>query len=139
MTDHAPDQEPMDGTPEHRQRRRRQKKASDHRPGLTATVVKVALFTGISVIITSIVLFSLLDIEVHPTAGYYADFTDVSGLQAGDTVRVAGVEVGKMGILTSTRPGRLRSTSMRSGRRSDACSKASDRELASATSRMASP
>ena len=50
-----------------------------------------------SVIITSIVLFSLLDIETHPTVGYYADFTDVSGLQAGDTVDVAGVEVGKVG------------------------------------------
>jgi len=89
----------MDGTPEHRQRRRRQKKASDHRPGLTATVVKVALFTGISVIITSIVLFSLLDIETHPTVGYYANFTDVSGLQAGDTVRIAGVEEGKVGAV----------------------------------------
>src|SRR5580658_1216926 len=90
----------MDGTLEHRQRRRRQKKASDHRPGLTATVVKVALFTGISVIITSIVLFSLLDIETHPTVGYYANFTDVSGLQAGDTVRIAGVEEGKVGAVS---------------------------------------
>jgi phospholipid/cholesterol/gamma-HCH transport system substrate-binding protein len=60
----------------------------------------VVLFTGMSVVITSIVLFSLLDIEVHPTAGYYADFTDVSGLQAGDTVRVAGVEVGKVGSVS---------------------------------------
>lgn len=73
-------------------------KKTHHRiPGLKSTVTKVVVFTGISVIITSIVLFSLLDIEVHPTVGYYADFTDVSGLQAGDTVRVAGVEVGKIG------------------------------------------
>jgi phospholipid/cholesterol/gamma-HCH transport system substrate-binding protein len=63
-------------------------------------VAKVAFFTGMSLFITSIVLFSLLDIEVHSTAGYYADFTDVSGLQAGDTVRVAGVEVGKIGSVS---------------------------------------
>jgi phospholipid/cholesterol/gamma-HCH transport system substrate-binding protein len=78
-------------------KRGREKKTRHRFPGLKSTIVKVVLFTAMSLVITSIVLFSLLDIEVHPTSGYYADFTDVSGLQAGDTVRVAGVEVGKIG------------------------------------------
>lgn len=97
MTDHAPEQAPTDGIGEHRQRRHREKKVHGNLRVLRTTIVKVALFTAMSIIITSIVLFSLLDIETHPTTGYYVDFTDVSGLQAGDTVRIAGVEVGKVG------------------------------------------
>ena len=97
MTDHARARCRLTGFVEHASVAAASKEAHHHLPGLKATIVKVVLFTGMSVIITSIVLFSLLDIEVHPTAGYYADFTDVSGLQAGDTVRVAGVEVGKVG------------------------------------------
>jgi phospholipid/cholesterol/gamma-HCH transport system substrate-binding protein len=72
-------------------------KVHHHHPGLTATIAKVVIFTGLSALITSVVLFSLLDIDVHSTSGYYADFTDVAGLQSGDTVRIAGVEVGKVG------------------------------------------
>lgn len=71
-----------------------------HHPGLTAVILKVAIFTPLSILITSIVLFSLLDVDVHPTAHYYADFSDVSGLQGGETVRVAGVEVGKVGAVS---------------------------------------
>jgi phospholipid/cholesterol/gamma-HCH transport system substrate-binding protein len=97
VTDHTAAEASTDGALEHERHRRRQQKTHHHLPGLKSTVVKVVLFTAMSLAITSIVLFSLLDIEVHPTAGYYADFTDVSGLQAGDTVRVAGVEVGKVG------------------------------------------
>jgi phospholipid/cholesterol/gamma-HCH transport system substrate-binding protein len=54
------------------------------------------VFTIVSVLVTSIVITSLLDIDTHPAAGYSADFTNASGLQAGDTVRIAGVEVGKV-------------------------------------------
>jgi phospholipid/cholesterol/gamma-HCH transport system substrate-binding protein len=97
MTDHTPVETPTDGATDHDQSHGREHRTHRHLPGLTSTVVKVVLFTGMSAIITSIVLYSLLDIEVHSTVGYYADFTDVSGLQAGDTVRIAGVEVGKVG------------------------------------------
>jgi phospholipid/cholesterol/gamma-HCH transport system substrate-binding protein len=99
VTDHTPTQVPTDEALENFKRRREQR-THHHLPGLKSTIVKVVLFTAMSVVITSIVLFSLLDIEVHPTVGYYADFTDVSGLQAGDTVRVAGVEVGKVGSVS---------------------------------------
>ena len=69
-------------------------------PGLKATVVKVVVFTLVSVVITSIVITSLLDINTHSATGYFAQFTDASGLQPGDTVRIAGVEVGKVSAVT---------------------------------------
>jgi phospholipid/cholesterol/gamma-HCH transport system substrate-binding protein len=58
------------------------------------------VFTVVSVIITSIVITSLLDINTSAATGYYAEFTNASGLQSGDTVRIAGVEVGKVSAVT---------------------------------------
>ncbi|HEV8063972.1 MAG TPA: MCE family protein [Acidimicrobiales bacterium] len=66
------------------------------RPGFVRTIVKVAIFAAVSVLLTSIVFASLLDVGTQAASGYSADFTDASGLQAGDTVRIAGVEVGKV-------------------------------------------
>ena len=63
-----------------------------HRPGLPGTIVKVTIFTVVSVIITSIVISSLLDVDTQPATGYFAEFSNASGLQPGDTVRIAGVE-----------------------------------------------
>jgi phospholipid/cholesterol/gamma-HCH transport system substrate-binding protein len=69
-------------------------------PGLGRTVVKVVAFTAVSVILTSIVISTLLDVETQSATGYSADFSNASELQAGDTVRIAGVEVGKVGGVT---------------------------------------
>jgi phospholipid/cholesterol/gamma-HCH transport system substrate-binding protein len=71
-----------------------------HRPGLRGTVAKVIVFTIVSVIITSIVISSLLDVNTQPATGYFAEFSNASGLQPGDTVRIAGVEVGKVSAVT---------------------------------------
>jgi phospholipid/cholesterol/gamma-HCH transport system substrate-binding protein len=65
-------------------------------PGLVGVIVKVAIFTVISSLVTSVVVFSLLDLDVHQTRSYAADFKDATGLAAGDSVRIAGVEVGKV-------------------------------------------
>ena len=51
-------------------------------------------------LVTSIVISSLLDINTHAATGYFAEFTNASGLQPGDTVRIAGVEVGKVSAVT---------------------------------------
>lgn len=75
-------------------------KAHQPHPGLTGTIVKVAIFTTISVILTSIVFSSLLDVSGSSTGTYTAEFTNASGLQPGDTVRIAGVEVGKVAAVT---------------------------------------
>lgn len=69
-------------------------------PGLARTVTKVTVFTVVSVLTTSIVVSSLLDVNTQPATGYFADFSNASGLQPGDTVRIAGVEVGKVGAVT---------------------------------------
>jgi phospholipid/cholesterol/gamma-HCH transport system substrate-binding protein len=71
-----------------------------HRPGLHGTIVKVILFTALSLLITSIVISSLLDVNTHAATGYQAEFSNASGLQPGDTVRIAGVEVGKVSAVT---------------------------------------
>ncbi len=71
-----------------------------HHPGLPRTIVKVVVFTLVSVIITSIVISSLLDLNSQPATGYVAEFSNGSGLQPGDTVRIAGVEVGKVSAVT---------------------------------------
>jgi phospholipid/cholesterol/gamma-HCH transport system substrate-binding protein len=72
------------------------------RPGIRSTIVKVVAFTIVSVILTSIVISSLLDFNTKPASGYFAEFSNASGLQPGDTVRIAGVEVGKVTAVTLT-------------------------------------
>jgi phospholipid/cholesterol/gamma-HCH transport system substrate-binding protein len=66
------------------------------RHGFRWVAVKLLAFAALSAVITTIVAESLLDLHVRPTTGFHAVFTNISGLQSGDTVRVAGVEVGKV-------------------------------------------
>lgn len=62
-----------------------------------ADLVKLAVFVVVAVVITISVIATLLDLKLgQATNGYHAVFTDVSGLESGDTVRTAGVEVGKV-------------------------------------------
>ena len=75
-------------------------RAHHHHPGLRLTFVKVMAFTALSLLVTSIVIASLLDINGQAATGYLADFSNASGLQPGDTVRIAGVEVGKVSSVT---------------------------------------
>jgi phospholipid/cholesterol/gamma-HCH transport system substrate-binding protein len=70
------------------------------RPGLPGTIAKVVVFTIVSAIITSVVISSLLDVNTEPATGFFAEFSNASGLQPGDTVRIAGVEVGKVSAVT---------------------------------------
>ncbi len=61
------------------------------------TLIKLAIFTVVSVVITVSVIASLLDLKLgQTTTSYRAIFTNVVGLQPGDVVRIAGVEVGKV-------------------------------------------
>ncbi|MGB7052056.1 MAG: MCE family protein [Acidimicrobiales bacterium] len=69
-------------------------------PGLSRTVAKLVVFVIVSVILTSIVISTLLDVNTQAATGYVAQFSNASGLQPGDTVRIAGVEVGKVGAVT---------------------------------------
>ncbi len=57
-------------------------------------VVKLAIFVALALVITFSVVATLLDVKSGP--GYHAIFTNATGLESGDTVRIAGVEVGKI-------------------------------------------
>ncbi len=58
----------------------------------------VGLFTLISLLIALYMVFRTGDLRLERQPGYkvLVDFEDVAGLDVGDTVRVAGVEVGKV-------------------------------------------
>ena len=64
---------------------------------MRVVLIKLILFVVVSVLITVSVVATLLDLKLgQPQTGYHAIFANASGLGSGDTVRIAGVEVGKV-------------------------------------------
>lgn len=57
---------------------------------------KLAVFVVVAIFITSSVIATLLDQTTTPTVMYHAIVSDATGLQPGDTVRIAGVPVGQV-------------------------------------------
>jgi phospholipid/cholesterol/gamma-HCH transport system substrate-binding protein len=64
------------------------------RKSLTGPVIKSAIFIAITVILTAILGISIAHSGVSATVGYQAVFRDVTGLNVGDDVDIAGVRVG---------------------------------------------
>jgi phospholipid/cholesterol/gamma-HCH transport system substrate-binding protein len=61
------------------------------------TIIKLIIFAAVSGLITLSVIATLLDLQIgEPQNSYRAVFTNATGLQPGDIVRVAGIEVGKV-------------------------------------------
>lgn len=60
------------------------------------TVFKLIVFALVSVILTTVVVATLLDLDTSSTHSYHAMFDNASGLESGDIVAIAGVEVGKV-------------------------------------------
>ena len=60
------------------------------------TLSKLAVFVVVSVLATVIVTASLLNLSSKPETPYSALFTNASGLQPGDFVDIAGVQVGSV-------------------------------------------
>lgn len=72
---------------------------ADRRPGNRAfrrAAAKLTIFVVAAVFITSSVVATLLDQTTTPTVTYHALVSDATGLQPGDTVRIAGVQVGQV-------------------------------------------
>lgn len=68
-----------------------------------SNLIKLAIFFVAAVVITLSVIATLLDLRLgQPETAYQAMFTNASGLESGDTVRIAGVEVGKVNGVTLT-------------------------------------
>ncbi len=66
------------------------------RKSITGPLVKSLIFTVITVVITAVLGLSIAHTGVSATVGYHAVFTDVTGLNVGDDVDIAGVRVGQV-------------------------------------------
>src|SRR6516162_6911705 len=64
------------------------------RKSLTGPVIKSAIFIVVTVTITTILGLSIAHSGVSATVGYQAVFRNVTGLNVGDDVDIAGVRVG---------------------------------------------
>ena len=58
--------------------------------------VKITIFTVVTVLLTGMLAATIVNASLGNTAKYHAIFTDVSGLNNGDDVRVAGVRIGQV-------------------------------------------
>ncbi|GAB2673098.1 MlaD family protein [Saccharopolyspora gloriosae] len=67
--------------------------------GLTAPLVKLSLFTLVTVLLTALLAMTVAASNVGSTSEYAAKFDDASGLGEGDEVRIAGVRVGEVSSL----------------------------------------
>ena len=68
-------------------------------------IARVALFTAICLLFTFTLIAVFGQLRFDDRTGYHAVFTNISGLKSGNFVRIAGVEVGKVGDLTLHRDG----------------------------------
>ncbi|WP_371530651.1 MCE family protein [Streptomyces sp. NBC_01283] len=63
---------------------------------LTGPAVKSLIFIVVTALATTVLALSVAGTDVGGTRGYKAWFTDATGLNEGDSVRIAGVEVGQV-------------------------------------------
>ncbi|MFF1379731.1 MCE family protein [Streptomyces sp. NPDC058308] len=63
---------------------------------LTGPAVKSLIFIVVTALATTVLALSIAGTEVGRTHGYKAWFTDATGLNEGDSVRIAGVKVGQV-------------------------------------------
>ncbi len=62
----------------------------------TGTLVKLSIFSVVLLIFTVMIIVVFGQIRFDRTNGYSAEFTNISGLRAGQFVRASGVEIGKV-------------------------------------------
>ncbi|MCQ4084048.1 MCE family protein [Streptomyces sp. RB6PN25] len=62
----------------------------------TAPLIKFTVFAVVTILATALLAATIVNIDFTPTATYSAVFSDVTGLETGDDVRVAGVRVGEV-------------------------------------------
>ncbi|BBZ46348.1 virulence factor Mce family protein [Mycobacterium parmense] len=63
---------------------------------ITGTVVKLSIFSLVLLIFTVMIIVVFGQMRFDRTNGYSAEFTNISGLRAGQFVRASGVEIGKV-------------------------------------------
>ena len=66
------------------------------RSSLAGPIIKSLAFILVTLLATGLLALSIASAGVGNTVGYNAVFTDVTGLNAGDSVRIAGVQIGQV-------------------------------------------
>ncbi|MFF3518477.1 MCE family protein [Streptomyces sp. NPDC002573] len=69
------------------------------RPGARQTaapLIKFSLFALVTIAATALLAATIVNVSFTPKDTYHAVFTDVTGLETGDDIRVAGVRVGEV-------------------------------------------
>ena len=61
-----------------------------------APLVKMLVFAVITVTLTALLGLTIANTTVGPTTGYTARFTDATGLNVGDDIRMSGVRIGQV-------------------------------------------
>lgn len=64
--------------------------------GVAAPLIKLSIFTVVTVLCTTVLGISIANIDTAATDGYSARFTDATLVLPGDDVRIAGVRVGQV-------------------------------------------
>lgn len=64
-----------------------------------APSIKLTVFAAITVLLTGVLAATIGNVDFGTTSGYTAIFTDASGLQPGDDVRMRGVKIGQVDSL----------------------------------------
>ncbi|MDT5118530.1 MAG: phospholipid/cholesterol/gamma-HCH transport system substrate-binding protein [Mycobacterium sp.] len=67
---------------------------------LSSIILRVGVFTFVCLLFTFTLIAVFGQLRFEDRTGYNAVFTNISGLKSGNFVRIAGVEVGKVGDLT---------------------------------------
>ncbi len=63
---------------------------------ITGTVVRLGIFSLVLLLFTVMIVVVFGQMRFDRTSGYSAEFTNISGLRAGQFVRASGVEIGKV-------------------------------------------
>ncbi|OBG92163.1 mammalian cell entry protein [Mycobacterium sp. E3251] len=63
---------------------------------ITGTIVRLSIFSFVLLVFTVMIVVVFGQMRFDRTNGYSAEFTNVSGLRAGQFVRASGVEIGKV-------------------------------------------
>jgi phospholipid/cholesterol/gamma-HCH transport system substrate-binding protein len=64
--------------------------------GLLAPLLKLTAFAVITVTLTALLGLTIANTNLGATSGYTARFTDVTGLNVGDDIRMSGVRIGQI-------------------------------------------
>ncbi|MFD1148132.1 MCE family protein [Saccharothrix hoggarensis] len=63
---------------------------------LAAPLIKLGVFAAITIVATTLLAVTISNVNFNGATGYTARFTDVTALNEGDDVRIAGVRVGQV-------------------------------------------